>query len=49
MVISIAFFMEALNLFNLSNKKEVKFTRIIVVGSNYSSKEKRSGMGVPYR
>ena len=38
MVISIAFFMEALNLFNLSNKKEVKFTRIIVVGSNYSSK-----------
>ena len=37
-VISIAYFMEALKLFNLSNKKEVKFTRIIVVGSNYSSK-----------
>ena len=38
MVSSIAYFMEALCLFNKSNKEEEKFTRIIVVGSNYSSK-----------
>ena len=38
MVVSIAYFMEALREFNLSKKGDVKFTRIIVIGSNYSSK-----------
>ena len=38
MVVAIAYFMEALREYNLSKKGNVKFTRIIVVGSNYSSK-----------
>ena len=37
MVSSIAYFMEALSSYNLSNDRKRKFTRIILVGSNYSS------------
>ena len=38
MVVAIAYFMEALREYNLSKEGDVKFTRIIVIGSNYSSK-----------
>tara|TARA_B100000242_G_C42979152_1_gene454471 strand:- start:401 stop:1117 length:717 start_codon:yes stop_codon:yes gene_type:complete len=38
MVVAISYFMEALRDYNLSKKGDLKFTRIIVVGSNYSSK-----------
>ena len=38
MVVAIAYFMEALREYNLSKQGNAKFTRIIVVGSNYSSK-----------
>lgn len=38
MVVAIAYFMEALREYNLSRQGDVKFTRIIVAGSNYSSK-----------
>lgn len=38
MVVAIAYFMEALREYNLSRDGDFKFTRIIVVGSNYSSK-----------
>ena len=37
MVVAIAYFMEALREYNLTKKGNIKFTRIIVVGSNYSS------------
>lgn len=38
MITSIAFFMEALIEYNISRNKKTNFTKIIVVGSNYSSR-----------
>lgn len=38
MISSIATFMDALNEFNFSNQKKQKFTKILIAGSNYSSK-----------
>ena len=38
MITSIAFFMDALIEFNISKNKNTNFTRIIVVGSSYSSR-----------
>ncbi len=38
MITSIAFFMEALIDYNISKNEKTNFTKIIIVGSNYSSK-----------
>ena len=43
MVVAISYFMEALRDYNLSKKGDLKFTRIIVVGSNYIQSRKDQG------